>query len=171
MQGSNRSLVSDRGLILVALGFGIGILILTVFAWVILLLIHRRWFRQRAVTARTRTETETRSSRRPEPTAKRDRNLLSPEDVKDLLSRYKEESGLNLDDPQDSNFVCPICLEGGDTAEGVLEIVKLPGCGHAYHLTCARLFLLRGASNRCPICQANIAEAYRKNMSVHHICG
>lgn len=94
---------------------------------------------------------------------------LSVSEVEKLLRQCSNAPESPSGKLENETGTCPICLEEmkkstrEDGAEGKESwgTVWLPECNHAFHRVCARLFLIRGTSNRCPLCQNDIAVSYR----------
>ena len=47
---------------------------------------------------------------------------------------------------------CSICMEGSDAEEAGAVVVKVPKCGHFFHVECLNKWLMRG-KDTCPNCR------------------
>lgn len=91
---------------------------------------------------------------------------LNFDEIHDLLkeSTLRPEKGDSIEMLGD-DMACPICLDEMVPGNRDQRVVLLPGCDHAFHKRCVRSHLHRGVSNRCPLCQSDVAEVYRARIT------
>jgi len=111
--------------------------------------------------------------RRPED-VKQEKNghKLDAKEVEDLMDqcswggnrREGKDSESWVDEGDES--CCPICLDDlGPNEVRPEEVVELPGCRHLFHKNCMKKLLLLNKTkyNRCPLCQNDVAKAFRES--------
>mmetsp|Transcript_117332 Transcript_117332/g.203884 ORF Transcript_117332/g.203884 Transcript_117332/m.203884 type:complete len:209 (+) Transcript_117332:1-627(+) len=72
----------------------------------------------------------------------------------DLSDRCSDVSSLCPEvDCADKKVFCPICLDDCEASE---KIRTIRACGHQFHSSCLRMWLVR--RRKCPLCRRSIAE-------------
>jgi len=92
---------------------------------------------------------------------------MGKKEIEDMMERFswRAEEMVRGASMSGETDCCAICLDElgqGDVRHS--DVVELPLCRHAFHKECMRILLLRAQVSRCPLCQNDVAEAFRKHL-------